>query len=347
MTEIKMELGERSYPIYVGRGLLDSADKYFNLDRRVLIVTDSGVPKEYAERVSALCKSALTVTVKEGEGSKSPETFIWLCEKMLQHEMTRSDAVVAVGGGVVGDLAGFAAASYMRGIDFYNIPTTLLSEVDSSIGGKVGINLGSVKNIVGAFHQPKAVIIDPDTLKTLPERLIAEGAAEALKMAITSSPELFELLSREGVTDGNVEEVITLSLGIKKRVVELDEREGGLRKILNFGHTFGHGIEASCDGRYYHGECVALGMLCTVDDSLRERMAPVYEKLGLPLVFEGDLEEAIALTAHDKKREGERLSVILCDDVGKYRIEKMSRTGFKSMVNRAVGICARRYGEKK
>ena len=196
MTTLHLDLGERGYDINIGRGLLARAGELFALDRKVFIVTDSGVPKEYAKAIAELSKEAKIVTVTEGEGSKSPETFAYLCQEMLDFGMTRTDCAVAVGGGVVGDLTGFAAASFMRGIDFYNVPTTVLSMVDSSIGGKTAINLGGVKNIVGAFHQPRGVLIHPDTLKTLPDRQLSNGLAEAVKMALISDKELFELFEK-------------------------------------------------------------------------------------------------------------------------------------------------------
>ena len=162
---VKLPLG--SYDITIERGVLKKAGQLLNLERKVLIVTDSGVPEEYSKAVAAQCKTPYIATVPEGEESKSLEIFEKLCAAMLEHGFTRSDCVVAVGGGVCGDLAGFAAASYMRGIDFYNIPTTVLSQVDSSVGGKTAVYFGGVKNIIGAFYQPKAVLIDPETLKTL------------------------------------------------------------------------------------------------------------------------------------------------------------------------------------
>ena len=165
---IHMNLGKDSYDILVERGIIAKAHEHLNLNRRVLVVTDTGVPAEYAETVAALCKESVICNLEMGEASKSLEGFGRLLSAMLEHSFSRKDCVVAVGGGVVGDLAGFAASAYMRGIDFYNIPTTLLSQIDSSIGGKTAINFGGVKNIVGAFYQPKKVLIDPDLLKTLP-----------------------------------------------------------------------------------------------------------------------------------------------------------------------------------
>ena len=332
MTTLHLNLDEKGYDINIGRGLIHKVAELFDLDRKVLIVTDSGVPKEYAETVKALCKEAMIVTVPEGEGSKSIDGFSHLCNKMLTFDMTRGDCVVAVGGGVVGDLAGFAAASFMRGIDFYNIPTTLLSQVDSSIGGKTAINLGGVKNIVGAFYQPRGVIIDPDVLKTLPERQISNGLAEAIKMALTSDKDLFELIESKDINDEILEKIIVSSIKIKKAVVEEDECESGVRKILNLGHTFGHGIEAVSGGELYHGECVAIGLLSVCSDNVKERLIPVLNKVCLPTKFDGDVDSAISLIVHDKKNNKNMLSVIFVDEIGSYRIEKMDPRDFCEMV---------------
>ena len=208
---LRMELGERSYDIVIRRGCLNEAGRLLNLDRKVCIVTDEGVPGQYAQAVAQQCKDPVTVTVDAGEETKTLNTVTAICRAMAERGFTRGDCVVAVGGGMVGDLAGFAAASYMRGVDFYNIPTTLLAQVDSSIGGKTGVNLDGVKNIVGAFHQPKGVLIDPDTLSTLSPRLYAEGMAEAVKMALTSDAALFEGLEQGGLP---VEQVLWRALSV-------------------------------------------------------------------------------------------------------------------------------------
>lgn len=332
MTTIQLNLAERGYKINIGYGLIKKVGEIFDLNRRVLIVTDSGVPKEYAEEVLRQCLDGEIFTVDQGEGSKSAECFIRLCEKMVHMGMTRSDCVVAVGGGVVGDLAGFSAASYMRGIDFYNVPTTLLSQVDSSIGGKTAINLGGVKNIVGAFYQPKGVVIDPDLLKTLPQRQINNGLAEAIKMSLTSDEDLFDLISM-GDTEKNIEEIIIRSLNVKKAVVEEDEREGGLRRILNFGHTFGHAVEAQEEmAGLYHGECVSIGMIPVTSCEVREKLITVLEKVGLPTKYDGDLEDALKFISHDKKCDGKKISVVFVDKIGSYRIEKMDTDAFCDLV---------------
>lgn len=219
------------YNIYLERGAILKAGKYFNLDRRVLVVTDSGVPRQYSEAVAEQCKTPFIVTVPEGETSKCFDEYKTLLSALVDNGFTRSDCVVAVGGGVVGDMAGFAAASYMRGICFYNIPTTVLSQVDSSVGGKVAIDFGGYKNIVGAFYPPSGVIIDPDTLKTLPARQISNGLAEALKMSLTSDPELFEIFEN-GNAFKEIDTVIERSLKIKRSVVEQDEKRADSVKYL-------------------------------------------------------------------------------------------------------------------
>jgi len=333
---LHLDLPAGGYPIYIERGAIDRVGELFSLDRRVLVVTDSGVPGNYAERVAAQCQKAYIVTVPEGEGSKSFDTLQVLLHKMLEEGFSRTDCVVAVGGGVVGDLAGFAAATFMRGIDFYNIPTTVLSQVDSSIGGKVAVNFEGVKNIVGAFYQPKAVIIDPDVLSTLPARQIASGLAEAVKMSLTSDAELFELFERDDAMK-NIETIIERSLRIKKAVVEEDEKEKGIRRILNFGHTLGHGVEAEGAGKLYHGECVALGMLPMCAPDVRARLHNVLQSLDLPTQIAGDMETILNFTGHDKKCEGAEVNVVFVDQIGSYRIQKMPLSDWQQYIREQIG----------
>ena len=341
MTTIRIELNERSYDITVGEGAIAKASELFSLDRRVLIVTDSGVPKEYSVTVKDMCREGRIITVKEGEETKSLSVLEKIFIEMSDFGITRGDAVVAVGGGVVGDLAGFAAASYMRGIDFYNIPTTLLSMVDSSIGGKTAVNLGGIKNIVGAFYQPKGVIIDPALLKTLPKRHISNGLSESVKMAMTSDRELFELFEKKSIDDIylSFEEIIKRSLMIKKSVVEQDEKELGLRRILNFGHTIGHGIESECGlTGLYHGECVALGMIPMCEGEERERLISVLRKLSLPTEYSGNLEHALAYVKHDKKSEGGGITAVFVRKIGEYNVQKIDISDLYTIALKS-GIC--------
>ena len=333
---LHLQLPDGGYDIHIERGALDRVGDLFSLNRRVLVVTDSGVPADYAARVAVQCKESHVVTVEQGEGSKSIGTLEALLSTMLEKGFDRTDCVVAVGGGVVGDLAGFAAATFMRGIDFYNIPTTVLSQVDSSIGGKVAINLGGVKNIVGAFYQPRAVLIDPNVLSTLPARQIANGLAEAVKMSLTSDAELFEIFER-GEALQNIDTVIARSLRIKKAVVEADEKESGVRRILNFGHTLGHGIEGASAGTLYHGECVALGMLPMCAPDVRKRLLAVLQSLHLPTSAEGDMQTYLKFTEHDKKCEGGSVNVVFVDQVGNYRMEKMPLAEWQQYICKQIG----------
>lgn len=337
METIRLNLGERTYDINVGRGLLSEAGKYFNLNRRTLVLTDDGVPAEYASTIARCCAEAKIVTVRSGEGAKSLEIFGEVLSTMADFGMTRTDCCVAVGGGVIGDLCGFCAASYMRGIDFYNVPTTVLSQVDSSIGGKVAINFSGVKNLVGAFYQPKGVIIDPDVLKTLPARQISNGLCEAVKMAATSDEELFHIFENQKITLENIDKVIVRALKIKKFVVENDERESGLRKILNFGHTFGHGVEASsADGELYHGESVAVGMTVACSEAVKARLVPVLRSLNLPVCYDGDLEAALDLISHDKKCDGAAVSVVFVEKIGEAKILKLPVAEFCDRVRAEI-----------
>lgn len=330
--QIIAELGKNSYPITIERGALRHAENYMNINRKVLLVTDSGVPVEYVEAIAARCADPTVVTLPQGEGSKNVENFTDLCRVMLQQGFTRTDCVVAVGGGMVGDLAGFAAASYMRGIDFYNVPTTVLSQVDSSIGGKVAIDLDGIKNCVGAFYQPKAVLIDPDVLATLPRRHIAAGLAEAVKMAATFDEALFARFENENVVD-HIDEIIAASLRIKAAIVKEDEKESGLRRVLNFGHTIGHGIETAAGlDMLHHGECVALGMLPMCSENLCSRFKAIFEKLGLPTTCNVDPDSVWQAMSHDKKLSGDTITVVYAEQAGSFELRKMPLQDLKETV---------------
>ena len=320
---LRVELGERSYDIIIEKGALARTKDLLDLDRRVLIVTDTGVPARYPDRVSAASKRAYTFVLEQGEASKNITDLQKMLEFMTDCGFGRGDCVCAVGGGVCGDIAGFASAIYMRGVDFYNVPTTLLSQVDSSVGGKTAIDFHGVKNSVGAFKQPLRVIIDPETLETLPKRQINNGLCEALKMAATSDPVLFGIFEN-GDVYGELDRITELSLRIKTDVVARDEVESGLRRVLNFGHTLGHGIEAVCSPELYHGECVAVGMLAMCSDNVRERLLKIYEKLGIPYKIKFDPDKVMAAVVHDKKKTDGGVKAVTVSKVGEYEISEMS-----------------------
>ncbi len=321
---IPVNLGTDSYDIVLERGCIRRAGELLRLDRKVLVVTDDGVPEAYAKTVADQCGEARIETLPQGEENKNFAGFERLLRAMLDFGMTRKDCVAAVGGGVIGDMAGFAAACYMRGIDFYNIPTTVLSQVDSSIGGKTAIDLDGIKNIVGAFYQPKRVLIDPEVLETLPDRQVANGMAEAVKMAVCFDAEGFALAEEYRIGDWP-DRLIENALRIKKRVVEEDVKEQGLRRALNFGHTLGHGIESlHAENGLYHGECVALGMLPMCSDAVRPRLKAVLERLGLPTVCGADPGRVMAAVIHDKKADHGKIMAVVCEEAGSCRIIPMT-----------------------
>ncbi|WP_203301771.1 3-dehydroquinate synthase [Marinobacter sediminum] len=336
VRELTVELGERSYPILIGRGLLGSRDlsKYAQ-GSQVLIVTNETVAPLYLDRAKNCFpgKSVDTVILPDGEKYKDWQTLNQIFDHLLQNRHSRKTTLVALGGGVVGDMTGFAAACYQRGVPFIQIPTTLLSQVDSSVGGKTGINHPLGKNMVGAFHQPEVVLIDTDTLSSLPPREIAAGLAEVIKYGLIRDIGFLEWL------EANVDRLVTLdapaiaeailrSCACKAEVVAKDEREGGLRAILNLGHTFGHAIETFAGyGNWLHGEAVGTGMIMAADLSAREgmisreqfeRAATLIRRAGLPELPPKGMtpDDFRNLMAVDKKNVDGRLRLVLLADLG-------------------------------
>ena len=319
------------YGVTVARGALARAGELFDLDRRVLVVTDRGVPPAYAAGLAELCREPVMVTLDEGAAGKSLCGAERLWSVMLEHGFTRADCVCAMGGGSVGDAAGFAAACWMRGVDFYNVPTTLLAQADASIGGKTGLDQNGVKNLVGAFWPPKAVLIDPDLLKILPPRLLAEGMAEIVKMAVVSDGALLAEIEA-GDPYEKIETLLLRALKIKRALVEADERDEGSRRLLNFGHTVGHGVEALAGGALYHGECVALGMLPMCTPALRARLIPLLQRLGLPTRCALEPERILAAALHDKKRTAQGIMAVFADEEGAGYCREISPDELKARI---------------
>ncbi|MGN0526681.1 MAG: 3-dehydroquinate synthase [Acutalibacteraceae bacterium] len=317
--EVKTSMG--SYNIALERGAINKLADYCCLSKKALIVTDSGVPGEYAESVAKQFKNSVIKVIPQGEKSKSFDTYKELLQVLNDEAFSRADCVVAVGGGVVGDLSGFTAATYMRGITFYNIPTTLLAQVDSSIGGKTAIDFGGYKNTVGAFYQPDAVIIDPNVLSTLSDRQFNNGLVESIKMAATSDKILFELIENENAKEV-IDTVIERSLKIKRAVVEEDEKETGLRRVLNFGHTAAHAIETAAGlGDILHGESVAIGMLPFSSDSVKERLVKVLKKYNLKTTVDFSADMLLSALRHDKKANAAGVNAVLVDEIGTFRFK--------------------------
>jgi len=329
---ITVELGERSYPIFIGGGLLGGG---FDLSAHVrgpdcLVVTNETVEPLYLDALSANLagKQLRAISLPDGEAYKTLETVEDILDTLVENGANRDTTVVALGGGVVGDIAGFAAACYMRGVDFIQVPTTLLAQVDSSVGGKTGVNHASGKNLIGAFHQPRAVLIDTDTLKTLPDRELKAGLAEVIKYGAIVDADFFAwiednleaLIARDADA---LAAAIRRSCELKAGIVAEDERESGRRALLNFGHTFGHAIE-HCQGygEWLHGEAVAAGMvmaaqLSASDAALARRIARLLERAGLPsrppAIAANDLLAAMSL---DKKVQGKQLRFVLLRSLG-------------------------------
>jgi 3-dehydroquinate synthase len=337
--KLNVELGERSYPILIGQALLSNGDlfKPHISGKRVAVVTNTTVGPLYLDRLirtlTGIGKQVTSIVLPDGEEEKNWSSLLRIFDVLLAEKCDRKTTLVALGGGVIGDMTGFAAATFMRGVPFIQVPTTLLAQVDSSVGGKTGINHPLGKNMIGAFYQPQAVIADTSTLDTLPPRELAAGIAEVIKHGAIIDAAFFDwidanmgkLVARDA---GALAHAIQRSCEIKADVVRQDEREGGLRAILNFGHTFGHAIEAGLGyGEWLHGEAVGCGMVMAadlsqrlgfIDATMKERIVAVVRAAGLPTVAP-DLgaERWLELMEVDKKNEGGQIKFILLKPLGK------------------------------
>ncbi|MDR2870819.1 MAG: 3-dehydroquinate synthase [Deferribacteraceae bacterium] len=312
-----------SYDIVLRAGAIDALPAYIS-SGKLLVITDDGLPQAHIDRLLALLPAGTHVfTVKQGEGAKSLDGYAAICEELLRLGFHRDDMLIAFGGGVVGDLTGFVAATYMRGISFINIPTTALSQIDSSIGGKTAINFCGTKNVLGCFHQPRAVLVDTAILSSLPARQLYNGLVEALKAGLIYDSALFEIFESLPIQE-NINEIIRLSLLVKKDVVEKDEKEQGLRKILNFGHTIGHGLESSCG--LLHGEAVAYGMLCMIDDeALRARVKRIIQdKLHINAAISFDKAAVLAEISKDKKADTDGVTIVTVNKPSEAKLRRVS-----------------------
>lgn len=319
------------YTVSIGPGLLTSCGQRLREvlgPCRAAVIADSTVAPLYAPAVTASLSAAgfsvCSYRFPAGEAHKNLSTLSEILEFLAREHLTRSDCVVALGGGVAGDMAGFAAAVYLRGIRCVQLPTTLLAAVDSSVGGKTAIDLDGVKNAVGAFHQPRAVLIDTDVLRTLSPRQTAEGLAESVKMAMTCDASLLSLIETASDLTAALPEIIARSLRIKARVVEQDPTERGLRRVLNFGHTLGHAIESCAGGELLHGECVALGMVPMCAPPLRPRLTAILQRCGLPTECGCTAGQLLPYLLHDKKAASGSVTAVLVDEPGTFRMETMT-----------------------
>lgn len=329
-----------SYEILIDSGILDNTGEYI---RNVInkgkcaVITDDNVDRYYGERVTKSLEAAGFSPKKyffpHGEASKNHTTLLGIYDFLAENGYTRSDFIVALGGGVVGDTAGFAAATYMRGIDFVQIPTTVVSQADSSVGGKTAVDIGGGKNLVGAFHQPRLVICDTDTLNTLTPEFFSDGMAEVVKHGMIKSAELFDILSTKDIK-ANIVDIMKRNVTIKGQVVENDERENGERMLLNFGHTLAHALE-----KYYnftgltHGCAVAIGMSVFTHIAERrgmckkgvaDKLDALLKKCGLPITDSAPMDELYKISLGDKKHLASGMNIVLCSDIGESKVVRMS-----------------------
>ena len=321
---IKINTLQKKYDVILGKNILSNVDKYFNCKRKSLIITDKNIPIEYINKIKNKCYKPYLFIIKPGENSKSFFYVKKILKFLVKNNFSRDDCIIAIGGGVVGDLSAFISSIYMRGIDFLNIPTTLLSQVDSSIGGKTGIDFFFFLNVVGSFYQPSLVLIDISTLKTLSERQFNNGLVEIIKIAATLDKKLFDKIKLSKNIKNDIFDIIKQSIILKKIVVEKDTKEKNIRKVLNFGHTIGHAIEESCNRKYLHGECVGIGMLYFSSNEVKNEIKKLLIKYNLPISFDLNKKKIKNLISLDKKKFDNRIDTINVSKIGSYKIKKLT-----------------------
>jgi 3-dehydroquinate synthase len=359
MQTLTVNLDRRSYPIHIGDGVLSMTGKFLRdarIQGKIAIVTNPTVAQLYLDSVHESLQqcgfAATPIVIPEGEEHKTLMTLSKILDALVSHRFERQDSVLALGGGVVGDLAGFAAAIYLRGIALVQIPTTLLAQVDSSVGGKTGVNHGDGKNLIGAFYQPRLVAIDVGVLASLPRRELVAGLAEVIKYGIIEDGEFFDVLEQKlgsllTLNRQLMTQVISRCCAIKARVVEKDERENDYRAVLNFGHTVGHALEAATKyERFLHGEAVAIGMANAAkisaqrgfcDSTAARRVITLISKAGLPIAVPAEVsaQSLIDSMEVDKKSAGGKIRYVMCAGIGRARFHPLTAEEI------AAAVCAR------
>lgn len=341
----------KTYDILIERGILDHCGEYIrslgNTGGRVAILTDDTVDALYSDRAVKSIEgsgfSAIKYVIPHGEDSKCAENFIGFLNFLAKNKMTRSDILIALGGGVVGDLCGFCASSYLRGVRFIQIPTTLLSMVDSSVGGKTAINLNCGKNLAGAFYQPSLVLIDPNTLDTLKKEIFADGCAEVIKYGIINDKPLFDKLLC-GI-DNNIEDIIENCVKNKRDIVNIDEKDTGVRQLLNLGHTIGHAVEHLSGFEISHGSAVAIGTVAIAKISNSLGFMPqdevtlikeIFEKYSLPTICPYSEEQICEVSLSDKKREGGHINLVIPYSIGDSKLMRVETSSLFDIFSRGV-----------
>ena len=347
MTTVDVNASTK-YSVHIGKGLLPCAGEMISKvisPCKAAIITDDKVARLYAKTVrESLEKCGFSVVeyaFPNGEASKNISTFAQILEFLAASKLSRTDIAVALGGGVVGDMAGFCAACYLRGIRFVQIPTTILAACDSSVGGKTAVDLAAGKNLAGAFHQPSIVICDTETFKTLDKRQICCGYAEIIKYGVICDEELFEKLSADAC---DIEEILSICVGIKRDIVERDEKESGDRKLLNLGHTLGHAVEKHSDFALTHGEAVAIGMVMIakiseklgIGENITQRLLPLLSKYSLPESYDISAKDIFDIATADKKVDGSSITLVLPERIGRCRLAKFSLSEFSKILSENI-----------
>ncbi len=344
MKKLKVNTG-RKYEIIIDRGIINHCGEYIksvSSPTRVAVITDSNVHALYSQTVIASLKQEGFIVsefvFKAGETSKNIRTIEAMYSHLADNNLTRKDMILALGGGVTGDMAGFVASTYLRGIEFIQVPTSLLAQVDSSVGGKTGYDISQGKNLVGAFWQPSLVLIDPDTLSTLPQRYINDGMAEVIKYGCIKSLGLFRML-KKGMDELDIENIIFRCVYIKRNVVQNDEKEAGERKLLNFGHTIGHALEKIYEyTKLSHGEAVAIGMVMISKASEAEGFSPkgtankiaeLCKIYNLPVYDEASLRDIAFASQSDKKSSGREIDIVVLKSIGNAEVKRINQRDFQ------------------
>ncbi len=333
--ELKVNLIQSRYLVKIERGVLQNVGEYIPQTGKTCVITDENVAKHYLDTLMAQIENGYSIVVAPGEQSKSIAVYEQIQKKLIELDFNRNDVIIALGGGVIGDLAGFVASTYKRGIRYVSIPTSTLACVDSCIGGKVAVNLDEYKNMVGTFHHPSLVLIDPNVTNTLDKRHFYSGLAEAVKMGVIAEPELLDIFEKEEI-EKQLERIFYLSLKGKRRVIEIDEKEENLRKILNYGHTIGHGLES-----YYHldelnhGEAVMLGMIMMMEnEELKQRLITIAKKCNLKTEVEFDVDAVCAFIVKDKKAEKDGIGFVVVNQLQRPELKVYKLDEIKTLLEK-------------
>ena len=319
--KLNVNLKDKSYEVIVERGIIKNITPYVDIEKKFLIVSDDRIPNVYINTVKKQLKKVDVFIFPHGENNKSLDNYKLIIDRLVKEDFSRKDYMIALGGGVVSDLAGFVASTYKRGMNLINIPTTTLAMVDASVGGKVALNFDKLKNVIGSFYHPNCILIDIDTLETLPKRHYINGVIEALKTGMIGDKELYNIFFNGDYRD-HIEEIIYRSLQYKIKIVEQDEKEENIRKVLNFGHTFGHAYETYfLMKNYLHGEAVALGIVTiSKDKPYLEDIKKIFTKWGIKLNINVEKDKIINIIRNDKKCDDDIVDLIIVDEIGKSKI---------------------------